>query len=108
MKIKKSLRIGPHKIKVRFDGPWLDEDSCGNFILDLLQISIASNLPPSLTIETYLHEIIEAINAIYELKMKHSSIQTMGVALLQVLPQLGLAHPAQRKSRGKKTKGQVK
>ena len=35
--------------------------------------------------EAFMHEIIEAINSIYELKLKHWKINILGEALYQIL-----------------------
>lgn len=44
---------------------------------------------PDVTQETFIHEVIEAINFEYDLKLPHTSIKTLGVALHQVFKENG-------------------
>lgn len=85
MSIPKQVIIGGHVISVR-EVPNLTgrHGECGSFQLTSLAIEIDDKLPASLKEETLMHEVIEAINAIYELELPHRSIQILGVALHQV------------------------
>jgi hypothetical protein len=54
-------------------------------------IRVSPHLKDPAFVEVTIHELIEAINMIYDLELPHSSIQTLGVALGQLMPhdQLG-------------------
>jgi hypothetical protein len=50
------------------------------------KIIISDGLNDERFAEVTLHELIEAANMIYDLEMTHTQIQTLGVALAEVLP----------------------
>lgn len=49
-------------------------------------IRISPALSDRAFVETTVHELIEAVNCIYDLELNHTQIQTLGVALSEVLP----------------------
>lgn len=48
-------------------------------------IAISSKIDKEQVEETYIHEIIEAANALFELKLEHNVIQALAVAIHQAL-----------------------
>lgn len=84
MKLPKQVEIGGHLIKVtEVTGLASRHGECGSFQLSSLTIEIDKGLPDTLKEETLWHEIVEAINAIYELELPHRSIQILGVGIHQ-------------------------
>ena len=84
MKIPRSIKIGGKKIKVKL----VDEcDNAGEWDGNLYVISIENlaDAPPERMEECLLHEIIEALNQLYELKLAHWKINIIGESLYQIL-----------------------
>ena len=89
------LRIGPIKVTVsEKDEDELDELFCDDDLTiggvyapngDYSQIWLHKDLQGIMRPKTLLHEVIEAINAIYGLDFDHQQITTLDAALLQVL-----------------------
>ncbi len=65
-----------------------DEHVFGLYDEKTMTIQIRKDLTPTMAGEVFWHEIIEAINDMYELKLPHPKIQTLGVALHQVVQSL--------------------
>ena len=87
------LKIGAHRIKVSYkdqeemDG-YDDEGCCvhGMFNPDGMQsdIWISRNIKGTKYTATFLHELMEAINQIYELCLTHSQISQISEILTQI------------------------
>lgn len=60
------------------------EDCYGQFDPETIAISIDSTLTLAHQEEVFWHEVVEAIDCLYELELEHHKIQTLGVALHQV------------------------
>ncbi len=82
-----SIRLGGHTIPVeQVDTVPGDDDEhvFGHYDPKTMSIQIRKDLSPSMAGEVFWHEVVEAINDMYELQLKHPKIQTLGVALHQV------------------------
>ena len=82
MKIPKTIHLAGHKIPVHIDAG-VDSDAVGQYHAAHNQIGIRSGIPQSAMEEVLFHEVVEAINHIYELNLPHAKIQTLGAALHQ-------------------------
>lgn len=87
MKIPKQIKIGSHYYKVLLKN--ISDKESSNYSgyckpTDNI-IVVNDTLPKSQQDSTLLHEIIEAINFAYELKLEHSQIMTLETSLYQVL-----------------------
>ena len=60
----------------------------GSFHTQTQLIELSNELKGDFKSETFLHEILEAINYRYELKLKHRQITALSAALWQVLKQI--------------------
>ena len=90
MKIPKTLKIGGKKIKVRaikkIKGAE-NENVIGLWDVGNYKITLQKNdiMPDGKLEECFLHEIIEAINGLYELKLSHYKITLMSEVLFQII-----------------------
>jgi hypothetical protein len=86
--IPKSIHLGGHEIPVKLvkhvPGDE-DEHVFGHYDPKTMTIRIRKDLRPSMMEEVFVHEVVEAINDIFELRLAHNKIQTLGVALHQAL-----------------------
>jgi hypothetical protein len=85
VKLPKHISLGGHQIKVEPQPGLSKLGECGHFEMGTLTIRIDTDMPETLVQETLLHEIVEAINALYELELAHRTIQILGTALHQAL-----------------------
>lgn len=89
MKIPNSVTIGNLTIKIVYvDNLLPDRDSWGEFSSKAQEIRISSGISEERVFETFFHELIEAINSIYDKKMDHDCIQTIAVALAQTMEKI--------------------
>ena len=85
MDIPESVDIGGHTIKVVRRTAIVDGEECwGTFNAKSLEITIDESIPDSLALETFWHEIVEALNVFAETDLAHHHIQVMGLLLGQV------------------------
>ena len=87
LNIPGSIRIGPFDIKVRM----LDEklmESTGEYLPYFKEMHLDETRPEDVTQETFVHEVIEAINRHYEVGLEHKQITVLGMALSQVIRDL--------------------
>ena len=82
-KLPHSFMLGGVTIEVRFSDYMPGEYGC--YDEGQLAIFLAAGMPDDLKMEVFWHEVFEAINARFELKLEHPKIQTLATALLQVL-----------------------
>ena len=68
----------------------LDDDCVGQWRGRESVILLAPGLAEDIEAETFLHELIEHVNAHLELGMEHPQIQAMSVGLFQVMRGNGL------------------
>lgn len=90
MKIPKTLKIGGKKIKVRVIKKIKgneNENVIGLWDVETYKITLQKNdtTPIGKVEECFLHEIIEAINGLYELKLPHYKITLLSELLYQIL-----------------------
>lgn len=82
-KLPKSVRVGPHELTVIETGAAMAE--YGHFDYDDLAIRIRNNVSIGVQYETFWHEVVEGLNAVYELKLPHRTIQVIGASIYQAL-----------------------
>jgi hypothetical protein len=80
------IKIGAREIRV-FEVEHLstDYDTWGDYTARTGVIRIESGIPDDMKEETLVHEVCEAINDIYNLKLSHHRLSVLAVALHQVL-----------------------
>lgn len=84
MKIPNKIDIGGQEISVEL-GDIAYANALGLFSSDDQTIVLANDQKECVVASTLVHEILEAINAIYNLEMNHNQIQIASQALFQVL-----------------------
>jgi hypothetical protein len=87
MKIPEILKIGGKEIKVSFVAPdSLENSNVAMWFPDTFEIKIEDlpGAPIQRKEEAFLHETIEAINAMYELNLVHWKITLLGELLYQI------------------------
>ena len=81
------VQVGGHNIGIFIDAQTdiklISEQAVGLYLPVQKAIAIRTDLTEGSRGETYFHELMEAINDIYELGLKHRTIQTIGAALHQ-------------------------
>lgn len=83
--IPETTSIGGHDITVELvEDEALPEDY-GEYVDILKKIRINRVGQRSDREETYIHEIIEAVDTIFHLELPHSAIQTLGAGIYQAL-----------------------
>jgi hypothetical protein len=86
MKITDKVKIGGYDYKVILDANLSrNKGFQGTQCANSLEIEIDSGLPIQNQESTLIHEIFEAINYHYELKLEHNIISTLESALYQVV-----------------------
>lgn len=65
-----------------------DQENDGVYFPETKSITIADHLAGRALTEALLHEFIECTNHVFDLKLKHQTIQTLGVALAEMLTRL--------------------
>jgi len=89
MKIPKKLKIGAHIFKVKYFNREAKDlnDNLGS--CNCVKCEIVINSDPNISVsqqeETLLHEILEALNYNYQLKLSHESLSIIAEGLYQVL-----------------------
>ncbi len=78
-------RLGPYTVTVRFVDKLPDKTAVGMWQPESFEILIQSGMSKLETLDTFVHECVEAVNAVYGLELPHPIIQTLGVALAQML-----------------------
>ena len=90
MIIPKSIQIGGHTITIQFvEGLVSYQEAYGIFDATNLRILIDKDAKKSVQIETFWHEVVEALNFFTEAGLHHDKIQTFGVLLHQISQSLG-------------------
>lgn len=86
MTIPEHIQIGGLRISVKFqDNLTSERDRFGEYSPKLQEIRIDSGILPDHKLTTFLHEVVEAIDSIFSLQIKHDHIQLLGVTLAQAL-----------------------
>lgn len=87
MKIPKKVLIGGHDYSVNViqgDIRFLNSGDLNTWTQEI-RVNTADNHPESAQAETFLHEIIEAINHDNELKLEHQNISILSTQLFAVI-----------------------
>ena len=85
MNLPDEVKVGPYGIKVEVvDNLAVDREHGGEYHPRQLKICLDKALEKRHG-EIFMHEIIEAINDIYNLKINHDDMMVLGVTLYQVL-----------------------
>ena len=85
MNLPDEVKVGPYDIKVEvIQNIAIDREHGGEYSSRELKISLDSSIEKRHG-EIFWHEIIEAINDIYNLKINHDDMMVLGVVLYQVL-----------------------
>lgn len=85
MNLPDEIKVGPYGIKVEVvDNLAIDREHEGEYSPRELKISLDSSVRKRHG-EIFMHEIVEAINDIYNLKINHDDMVVLGVVLYQVL-----------------------
>jgi len=89
MKIPRTLKIGGKKIRVvvHISNDVDDVEDIGEWDghYYIIQLDKLKNAPIERIEECFLHEIIEAINGLYELNLSHWKINTLSEVLYQII-----------------------
>lgn len=95
-KIPPQIKIGATVVRVRHGGKW-DKDCdthrvFGHYAGDYhgRKMMIDSRQSESEFSSTFIHECLEVIRGINGLNLTHSTLQTLGVGLHQILEQMGV------------------
>jgi len=85
MNLPEKVKIGPYDIKVEVvENIAIDREHGGEYFPRTLRISLDSSMEKRHG-EIFMHEVIEAINDIYNLSVDHDDMMVLGVTLYQVL-----------------------
>ena len=86
MKIPKKIKICGQEIDVKqkrnYDQYF--QDSLGEWHQEKMTIFINQKLPAKLKEEVFCHEVVEAINSLFDLELDHWKIQVLGLVSHQV------------------------
>jgi len=86
MKIPSKIKIGGYFYDIEIDETLALKSGCqGTQCSNTLEIKIDGGIAQQNKESTLIHEIIEAINYHYELKLEHTVISTLESALYQVI-----------------------
>jgi len=86
MKIPQKIKIGGHYFEVIKSKELMTESGRhGDCIFNTNKIEINDNAKPDIMGAVLLHEILEALDYMYELGLEHNKIKTLEVGLYQVL-----------------------
>lgn len=84
MNLPDKVRIGPYNIKIEVvENLTIDREHGGEYSPRELKISLDSSLRKRHG-EILMHEIVEAINDIYNLNIRHEDMMVLGMALYQL------------------------
>jgi len=85
MIIPEKIKIGGHWITVEIVGDKELSDDLGSYTNWCKAIRINKTATTTTQIETFLHEILEAIVIIYEVKIKHQDLTIISSTFFQIL-----------------------
>jgi len=85
VKVPDKIKIGPYEVKIEIvKNRALDRDHAGEYFTRELKIDLDESYKERHG-EILMHEIIEAINDLYNLNIEHHDMMVLGVALYQML-----------------------
>ena len=82
MQVPEKLKIGGFTYTISLSDTMPELGTCNP---DHLLIKICNNQPVEKKMSNLLHEIIEAINYIYDLDLEHTAVKILDATLYQVL-----------------------
>jgi len=85
MRIPKSVKIGGFNYDIILGDIAANRDKYGEISTLYSTITIEKNMTHQKQEETLLHEVLESIDSHYELDLKHSVLQTICFAMIQVV-----------------------
>jgi len=87
-RIPRKIRIGHFIVQVKVVNPksMIYDDSFGEMNYEKLEIKIDKTSAAAMQYSTFIHELLEAINYIYELKLPHHKLTTLEAALQDIEP----------------------
>jgi len=91
IKIPSEIKIGPHTIPISRENR--QDNTYGTYNGNAQKINIVNNISKTLQVDTFIHEIIEAIDHLHDLKLyklSHSVITTLGCCIAQALENIEL------------------
>ena len=110
MRIPKKLKIGGFEITIRKEKDLiLERENFGEWHIKNYEIWLDSEICKQQQEETFLHEIVEAINAIYHTKLEHNQLSLIATVFHQIItdnPKTFL--PEVKHGKNKKRSGQNK
>lgn len=85
MKIPKKIKISGHVLKIKEVAELDNNQNLGRYTMSKNEILLDKNSDVQQKESTFFHEIIEALNSMYEIGLKHRDISTLENSLYQVL-----------------------
>jgi len=86
MNIPKAIKIGGYEIKVEFAKHLMSKnEEFGNYEPVTQTINIDIDNTPQQKEQTFLHELLEAIKAIYWLEIEHKDLNLLATVLHQII-----------------------
>lgn len=87
--IPEKVTIGPYNITVKFkEQLYISREATGEYHPQTKEIFIDPSCVPTEQLEIFLHECIEGINSIFNLKMDHHQLSVVAVGLTQCLDEV--------------------
>lgn len=81
--LPKEVKIGPHKVKIKYDD--VQKDYLGIFLVDHNLIRLRRKLNKSKMKETLLHEILHGYDENFPLGLGEEKVNSLGLHLLQFM-----------------------
>lgn len=86
MKIPETIQVGPYTFKIeKLKNLWIEHDTRGQFKPTAKKIVLDADIEKEYLSEVFLHEVLEAINWTYDLKLSHGEINFIGLGFAQAL-----------------------
>jgi len=88
--IPRKVKIGPHIVRVQLVDPKVldpeSENIFGDWNYTKLRIRIDKTACPAMQYSSFVHELVEALNSLYELRLSHNRRTTLETALQDIEP----------------------
>ena len=81
MKVPKNIRVGGINIDIKIKP---DLDVSGSYFPSQALIEINKDLNKTMQYTTFIHEVLEAMNYIYDINLKHHQILQLEAALMDI------------------------
>jgi hypothetical protein len=82
------IKVGAHTFFVKYvdsGNNWLGDDNHGVYVGHIYTIFINDSDPDSIKLSTFFHELMHALEELYDLKMSHRDLNVLGEVFSQVL-----------------------